>query len=341
MPVLNRNERIDLSDENQWEKYAILISYTGTYFYGVQLQARVVAIQSILWEAMKNLRIANKFSQLGMHFASRTDRNVHALRNVVVVRLSPFVIARFGGCEQMISQLGEEVKRAIKKHPILPGRVISEKDPERFILLHGMKRVRDSFCAINCCKARCYLYLIPRVVIPVALDNQQAMNRINQLLQYYEGRNSFHNFAGGEVRKSFVRDIYSIQLDSIKPIETIAGKEFFIVRIYGNGFMKHHIRGMIGLVLAVINNVYPEEVIPKALEVGNKFDVIEAPGIHLLLENQEFMDQDMTDWGPRIENDINSFQKIIYKEIVRYDKETECTMRFKAELKLLAKRNGI
>jgi len=317
-------------DHTQWPKYAILFSYTGTYFYGLQLQARLLAIQNVLWEAMRNLKCAKKFSELGMHFASRTDRNVHALRNLMITRVDPRVIqsSNSGDLSAFCEKLEQEVKRVLSKHPILPGRVISENDPPRFIWIHEMRPVSDSFCAINHCKARKYLYLLPRNLVTTkhdrdTLSNEKIIDRLNLLFGQFQGEHSFHNFAGGEVRVSYKRTLYYVGLDRSDPMTVIDGSQFFVLRLHGEGFMKHHIRGIIGLVAAVMRNKFTEDIIPQSLLEGNVVAVPEAPGIQLILEEQEFDDPLVAaNWSSKTQERINEFQQIIFKEIVRYEKES-------------------
>lgn len=322
------------SSASSWTKYAILFSYTGTYFYGLQLQARLLAIQNVLWEAMKNLKCAKKFSELGMHFASRTDRGVHAMRNIMVTKVYPRVIDNVchGDLHVFCEKLESEIKSVLSRHPILPGRVVSSSDPERFIWIHEMRPVGDSFCAINDCKARKYLFLLSKNLVTTKKSRQewtddQIVEQLNRLFHKFEGNHSFHNYAGGEVRTSYHRSLYYVGLDRDEPVQTIHGETFFILRLYGEGFMKHHIRSIIGIVSAVMCQKLDEKCIEESLEHGTEMTVPEVEGANLILEEQEFDNPAVVNWSDTTEERIREFKKIIYQEIVRYGKERESLLK--------------
>jgi tRNA pseudouridine38-40 synthase len=73
--------------------YALLIAYTGTNFYGVQIQTNTVehpSIENIILDALGDLQLIERdkgTKDLSWHRASRTDKGVHAVRNILVTRL--------------------------------------------------------------------------------------------------------------------------------------------------------------------------------------------------------------------------------------------------------------
>ena len=66
-------------------KIKLTISYDGSSFFGSQIQPSKVTVQSVLNEIFLKLNIDTKFE-----FSGRTDRDVHAFRQVISCEIPEF-----------------------------------------------------------------------------------------------------------------------------------------------------------------------------------------------------------------------------------------------------------
>ena len=268
-------------------KVALIISYSGKNYSGLQHNSTGNTIEDYILKVLTKLKYITAMNaaepqKTGLQRCCRTDKGVHAIMNVLVIKVLKEVNI-------------EEVNRELKES----------------VVLLKVVRVSKSFVAKNRCDRRVYEYFIPKDVFFNEDSNKDSnlnkdsninkdsnlnkdtniekdenleisnnLEKFNNFIKNYVGTKNFHNFTTRSFEKGKTRNIIEIK--------TISHKNFIIFRIKGQSFMLHQIRKMVGLALLVIRKNFD------ALKVLNKvfseevFNVPKAPSQFLLLERPEF-----------------------------------------------------
>ncbi|KAL0045471.1 hypothetical protein WJX82_007559 [Trebouxia sp. C0006] len=168
-------------------KVAIFVAYVGSAFRGLQiqrdqpggtvedvLQAALDAAGCILPSNFGNLQ------KIGWSRSSRTDKGVHALANVVAMKLE---------CNPESFKTdpeGSQLASDINQH--LPAEV----------QVLSVQRVNSGFNARSYCNTRTYHYYLPASILGLALDGSTVddarMGLLRQCCSLFEGRHPFHNY---------------------------------------------------------------------------------------------------------------------------------------------------
>jgi tRNA pseudouridine(38-40) synthase len=304
--------------------YTLLISFTGTNFIGAQYNLEGLSIHGIILEALAKMSLIQSSSPLGVgiHSTSRTDRGVHALRMLVAVHLLHRIEELYSDNENYIQRFCEDINRELE----LIGKETKDVDKvrsKRNIVVHDVKPMRYDTNLITYCTGRIYHYLVPRkCIINDKLDDTTMITKLNEYLQLYEGKHSFHNFTSLDEYENYVREMYSIRVHSHKPILTIGNQNYVIVRLHGKGFMIHQIRRMISLALIALNNNWDVEFVSNALELDHVVHIPRSPGEFLYLDTVEFSKagSQYIQWSKETEQKVIQFREIIDNEIHRLNK---------------------
>ena len=270
-------------------KVALLLSYSGTGYSGMQVNRNVPSIELDL---LKALVMAGAVStdnamdphKIGFQRCARTDKGVHAAGQVASMKL-------------MVDDEG--VVEKINKH--LP--------PQ--IRVWGYSLVPKSFNSKTLCDSRIYEYLFPTYVLSEAnagvyaanaesksdaaaasVGNDafrievEALERLQSIFSEYKGTHNFHNFTVGKpfTDKSVKRYILDMQLSQPKILN---GSEWLSVKIHGQSFMLHQIRKMIGLAILMIRTRTPASLVTKTFG-KTRLNIPKAPALGLLLERPLF-----------------------------------------------------
>ncbi|XP_044259012.1 tRNA pseudouridine synthase A [Tribolium madens] len=257
----------ELIEKIKRKKFAVLLGYSGTNYYGMQRNPNTPTIEEELLNSLyKNKYITEEnFTQVQtMQFqrAARTDKGVSAARQVVSLKLPENV----------------EIAK------------INEQLPE-MIRVFGIRRVTKGFNSKVQCDSRSYIYLLPTVsFIPhdqIMVQkgfrlNEATLNRVNDLLQKYVGTKNFHNFTSKKQATDPSAKRYMRNLMCDKPFIK-DDVEFALIKIRGQSFMLHQIRKMVGLLVAVVKGYTSEETLDLAFGM-EKVNIPKAPGLGLLLD---------------------------------------------------------
>ncbi|KAK2743054.1 tRNA pseudouridine synthase 1 [Myotisia sp. PD_48] len=132
-------EDIDADKRRPKKKVAVLMGYSGTGYYGMQLNPRDKTIEGDLFSAMVAARAISKANAMDPKKSSlvrcaRTDKGVHAAGNVVSMKL---IIED----EDIVAKINEQLNPQIRIWGIVP--------------------VTGGFSAYRFCDSRIYEYLIP------------------------------------------------------------------------------------------------------------------------------------------------------------------------------------
>lgn len=257
----------ELIEKIKRRKFALLLGYSGTEYYGMQRNPNTKTIEEDLFTALLKNNYINQenFAQVQtMQFqrAARTDKGVSAARQVVSMKLPENI----------------EVDK------------INEHLPE-VIRLFGVKRVTKGFNSKVQCDARSYFYMLPTVVFIPAEEmmvqggfriEQNILEKINNILPKFIGTKNFHNFTAKKkaADPSAKRYIKSMTFDSPFVRKDV---EFMVIKIQGQSFMLHQIRKMIGLVIAIVKGYTTERTLDLAFGM-EKINIPRAPGLGLVLD---------------------------------------------------------
>lgn len=215
--------------------------------------------------------------KVGWSRASRTDKKVSAIFNMVSAKLHKF-------------DTDEEMKEKINK--LLP------EDVKIFKVIE----VSQSFDAKDSNNNREYHYILPSFCLKpksletnsiekVSFDNYlgdysfkitpEYREKIDNICKYYKGSKKYHNYTKKMSFKddSSTRHIYELSLNEIIEYEGFQAVKF---KIIGQSFLYNQIRKMIGFIIQVCRDGLETSVIENSF-YANKMDIPKAPAEGLYL----------------------------------------------------------
>lgn len=252
------------------KKIAMLLSYSGQGYLGLQRNQGTKTIEEDLLVAMKNCNLINdeaytRPQSIQFQRAARTDKGVSALRQALSMKLP-----EGANLDDINKELPEQI---------------------RVMAIH---RVTKGFNSKTNCDARTYSYTLPTFAF--ALHSMQisedyrvltdVIQKVNDVLKMFEGTHNFHNFTSKILPQDPSAQRYMIKLLCENPF-VIDGMEFAVIKVKGQSFMMHQIRKMVGLVVAIVRGLASADVVTKAYE-SQKLDIPIAPGLGLLLEEVHY-----------------------------------------------------
>ncbi|WP_457560567.1 tRNA pseudouridine(38-40) synthase TruA [Caminibacter sp.] len=205
------------------KKILAVISYDGSKFYGMQKQPGIKTVQGEIENALEKFNIKSQIEHAG-----RTDRGVHALNQVI-----SFKIPSFWELKKLQTVLNKIL------HP--------------YIHIKKIKDVKDDFNPRFNAKKRSYRYLLSPIFTPfnadyvTFYDKKINMELLKKALKKFEGRHDFEYFAKtGSSVNHYVREIYSTNIFKYK--------NFYVIKIIGNGFLRGQIRIIVDFMLKINEN---------------------------------------------------------------------------------------
>ena len=225
-------------------RYKITIEYDGTEFYGWQNQKNKETVQGAIENAIFQFS-SIKANVVG---AGRTDRGVHALRQV----------AHFDFEKNMpIRNIKEAMNHFLK---------------EKRVVIRDIENVSNDFHARFSAKSRTYIYIIINRAFPLALDYKRAWYRycdldvakMHKCAQVLLGIHDFSGFRSTSCQsKSAVRSINSI---SIKRVSA----ENIEITIAAPSFLHNQVRIIVGTLYNIGSGLWPMDRILTILKTGDR-----------------------------------------------------------------------
>ena len=202
-------------------KIKFTISYDGSLFYGSQVQPNHVTIQSKIEEVLKLLNI-----ETSLEFSGRTDRGVHAFRQVISCDIPEF--------------WNNLVKFKTTLNKMLPNS----------IYVRNISYVTDNFHARFSAKSREYRYLISTKKLTPFNQNYLGyyeninMKNIQNAIKVLHGIHDFEYMSKkGSEPVSTIREIYDIKFYKYK--------ELYIFRFKANSYLRSQIRIMVDFIMKI------------------------------------------------------------------------------------------
>ncbi|WP_196593264.1 tRNA pseudouridine(38-40) synthase TruA [Pectinatus sottacetonis] len=205
----------------------LTVAYDGTNYHGFQRQNNCVAVQNVLEEILPSVF----GDRIELAAAGRTDAGVHA-RGQVINFFSDGTIP--------VANIPRAVNRLLPKD----------------IVITDAQEVEREFSALHSAKSKIYIYKLYHNAISdpflcryswhyqygLQLEPMQAA------LKYIVGRHDFSAFkaSGSAPNVNPVRNLYKA--------ECIQDGDMFIFRFWGDGFLYHMVRNIVGTVVKVGNN---------------------------------------------------------------------------------------
>jgi len=216
-------------------KIKFTVSYDGSLYYGSQIQPNHVTIQSKVEEVFKLLNI-----DTSLEFSGRTDRGVHAFRQVISCVLPDF--------------WSDLVKFKMALNKMLPNS----------IYVRNVSYVNDDFHARFSAKKREYRYIVTTKELTPFNQNYveyyESINieKIRYALKILKGVHDFEYFSKtGSEPASTVREIYDIKFYKYK--------ELYIFRFKANSYLRSQIRMMVDFIMKISSGKLTIEDLKKQL----------------------------------------------------------------------------
>ena len=189
----------------------------------MQKQPNKPTIQGEIEKALQKLNISSSITHAG-----RTDRGVHALNQVIAFNAPDF---------WDIDKLRNELNKIL--YPA--------------IFIKKLSKTNENFNPRFDAKKRSYRYVITNKITPFSAnyvtfyENKIDIKLLQKALKLFEGKHNFEYFAKtGSSVNGYIREIYKTDIFEYK--------NFVIIKIVGNGFLRGQIRLIIDFILKINEN---------------------------------------------------------------------------------------
>lgn len=256
MRLGNGWRRRAMSSSAPKRKRAVLFGYDGSAFAGSQSQRNERTLDAPIDTVEDALHLAlfraggispDNFSSLqkiNWTRSSRTDRGVHAATQLVCAKL----MIPHGEEDAATGSVSRQDEHAFCT-------AVNSFLPES-IRVYRVQRVQGAFNARHCTDSRRYSYLLPQAVLPPG----NTLGEVQTLLDCFVGTHSFHNFT---------ENVSPMDPRATRYITSFEAKQHspgvLHLQVAGQSFLKHHIRRMVGLVVACLRAGEGRELVETAL----------------------------------------------------------------------------
>ncbi len=202
-------------------KIKLAISYDGSDFYGSQIQPNQQTVQSNIQKVFLTLNIDTK-----LEFSGRTDKGVHAFRQVVSCNIPEF-------WSDLV-----KLKKTLNKQLI------------KSIYVRNISKVSDEFHARFSAKKREYRYLISKKELTpfntkyISYYKEINKEKINEAIRAFIGIHDFEYFSKkGSEPISTIREIYDIKFYEYK--------DMYVLNFKANSYLRSQIRMMVDFIMKI------------------------------------------------------------------------------------------
>jgi len=325
--------------------FALLLSYIGTGFRGLQFQPDFDdTIDGTILASLHAAGLIHERSHKGCYYrrSCRTDKGVHALRNVVTLRLHNDVF-----------DASSETSALARMNAAM-----SEGHEGSRVKAIGLIHIMDSFRAREWCTKRKYQYVLPLYAIDPNADEASEyahtperatdlVKAFNLICQRFVGVRRYHNFTGDGLSldpnsSEAIRNVYEcgIREGFFFEMPTDNNNVYVVFRIEAQSFLLNMIRKILGVTLAISRGVRPG-LLDAAMDPTQDVDTPMAPGSNLYLETPYFDTYDadcskirsprypkLCDSWQRADESLNEFEQKIWREVGSIERETQSMTKF-------------
>ncbi|EPX71956.1 tRNA pseudouridine synthase [Schizosaccharomyces octosporus yFS286] len=304
----------DFSYKQQKRMVYCIISYRGTGYAGLQYNNATKTIQEEIFRAFCKIGAISHLNadnprKVHVRSAARTDKGVHAVLNVLGLKLLDYA----GSFQPWVSLVNEQLPESIRVWKI--------------------ERTLNSFSPHKACNSRLYEYWIPAFAVatpsPFSLDSLLFMKHFHSSTVYqekvfeviqklhseesstsypfrissskleclkeacslFQGTHSFHNFTTEKPfgDPSARRYMLRIFIDSIHYDKY--NRQWLKLVFHGQSFMKHQIRKMVAILIYLTRSypfANPSQIIPATIQNPARLHIPKAPPETLLLKEPIF-----------------------------------------------------
>ncbi len=201
-------------------RYALILEYRGTAYFGSQRQNTLPTVQNEIDKALKNMTQI----KVKTHFASRTDKGVHAEFQVCHFDI-PVLLDIAYLPHNLNKRLPEDIR--VKKAVL----------------------VSDDFHSRHSSIKKTYIYKIAKK--PVNAFNSEYsvyfgdldIKSMKEVLPMFIGTKDFRGFAKTEPDEETVKNILDIKLTE--------NRQEYTLKITGTGFLRYMVRSIVGVLARV------------------------------------------------------------------------------------------
>ena len=252
------------------KKYAIMMGFCGEGYRGMALNVGVKTIEEELIKSLLKCKFlkpenAKELKKINFQRASRTDKGVSAARQIVSTNLN----------------LPADVKRCVCQ--------LNEALPID-IVVYDIIKATKSFDSHKFASSRVYEYNCPTFAMAPTLGDTwsgyrispEVLGKVRSVLQTFVGTKYFYNYTANKNPDdpSCYRYIKSITVSEPIVVEDI---EYIKIFLHGDSFVYHQIRKIVGMTIALLRNVTPEDYLQMSFK-KERLDVPLAPGLGLVLD---------------------------------------------------------
>lgn len=232
----------------------LYLSYNGSKFSGFQEQINKKSVMDKFISSCKKLGIESKAVGSG-----RTDTNVHALNQVIHLDLPTF-------WQENISKLQNSLNNLLSPN----------------IYIKKIVKVKNNFHARFDAKKRLYRYILyhdkksPFLNEFALFSKSLNIEKINCALSCFVGEHDFEYFKKtGSLTNNDIRTIFKAYAYKYK--------NFTIINILGNGFLRSQVRMIVSSVLEVENSILKIDELQEQIAKKNKHTTKLVSGCGLYL----------------------------------------------------------
>ena len=240
-------------------KVKIVFSYNGSKFFGSQIQPNVRSVEGELNRVLEILQIPNR-----VVMSSRTDRGVHALRQVCHLELPN-------------SWNGKKLFTPLSK-------LVSDD-----ISILSIDEVDSGFHARYSAESRSYRYILstssPNPFLKEYISYIEIENfdfsKVQQAISIFKGTHNFQNFRkSGSDTKSDIRTIFEAR--------AYQWRGLYIFKFRANGFLRSQIRLMAGALIDLAIGKVSIQQLQEQLEGKKVYSRYLTPPNGLYLVNVQY-----------------------------------------------------
>ncbi|WBW75346.1 tRNA pseudouridine synthase Pus3 [Schizosaccharomyces osmophilus] len=304
----------DGSSKQQKRMVYCIISYRGTGYAGLQYNNAAKTIQEEIFRAFCKIGAISRLNadsprKVHVRSAARTDKGVHAIVNVLGLKL----LDHAGSFQPWVSLVNKQLPESIR--------------------VWKVERTLNSFSPHKACGSRLYEYWLPAFAIatpsPFSLDSllftkhfqsphasqesilekiqkthseenaasspfrisSSKLECLKEACSLFQGTHSFHNyttqkpFGDSSARRYMLRVfIDSIHYDKYN-------RQWLKLTFHGQSFMKHQIRKMVSILIYLTRSypfANPSQIIPATFQNPVRLHIPKAPPETLLLAEPIF-----------------------------------------------------